>query len=331
MSDEPKDKLVRDVSSAETQETQPADTGSVVVGAFAPHPGYGTDIAKSHTTPLDVTQKSREAVFPKRAGKPERKVIKDEQSQKETGKGPTTMKDYLKSLPPAQVEQQEESDVESQPESHVSADRESVSEAEAPMAHFAAQHLLDPEEYGVNLTAECLEGEVSMTDPAVMDPQLVPELNRAWSALFGANNKHSMSRVISAICLYFAVNSTSSRIPPKESITLMVAGRKVSVSLERIMQTAYEVTGTREARAIMRRYAGLTRSVLKANKHVRTKMFTRFRFPHNLRHIAFDYADYCDDPPLTSLEEEFLAMARAQLIKGTNESDDYQREHQGLG
>jgi hypothetical protein len=200
-------------------------------------------------------------------------------------------------------------------------DSDLTSDAEAPMKEFAERNLMDASDDGVLLIAQHLSGVVSFTDPAVMDRELVPKLNMAWAALFGATDRVSVSKVVSAICVYFAVNSTSSRIPPKEKISVLVAGAKVSVHVSRLVEVAFSVTGEREIRRVMRAYADFTRECLRQNPTVRTKMSQEFRIPQNFINVAFDFSDYCQNPPLSSIEDNLLSRAREKLIFRTAESD----------
>lgn len=201
------------------------------------------------------------------------------------------------------------------------------SDEEVPALQLSTGSLLHPRQDGDIFVAVSVADQACFTDPAVMDRDLVPVLNRAWNALFGGKTPGDLSRVLTTICLYFATNSTSPRIPPKEKISIVIGGRRVSVYVDRIVNTAYDITGERDVRRVMRAYADFTRDCLRKNAWVRTKMFQEFNLPQNHRSIAFDYSDYCLHPPLSPVEESVLSAARARVLERTSVSDQSQKEY----
>jgi hypothetical protein len=174
------------------------------------------------------------------------------------------------------------------------------------------------------------------TSPAVMDKALVSPLNRAWCELFGAENRDDRSRVVSAICAYFAVNSTTPRVLAKERLSVVIGGVLVDVNVEDIQRLIYQITKEVELRRVFRAYADFTRAVLVQNPVLRPHLFTKFNLPDNFRHIAFDCSEYCESPPLSQVELDVLRRCRAVVLERTAESDrtlqtesEENQQHQG--
>lgn len=191
---------------------------------------------------------------------------------------------------------------------------------EQPLVNLAKQALIplgDMEFEAVDVT-----GRAYYTSPAVMDKTKAPALVKRWASLFGARTAEENQLVLTTICLYFAVNSTSPRLPSKERIDLKFGDRKVSVGLVQIRDAAFDVTGETELRKVMRAFADFTREALVRNKRVRTNMFSEFKLPENFRHIAFDCADFCEAPALTLTELKMLDHSRRYLLNRTRRSDE---------
>jgi len=191
------------------------------------------------------------------------------------------------------------------------------------LGHFASVVQTDVNDEFLEIVPVEIEG-VAFTSPSVMDKAYVSPLNQALCTIFEAKTKADRSRVISAFVTYFAVNSTTPRLLSKEKITVYYGNNAVEVPLDQIQRLVHSVTGETELRRVLRAYADFTRDVLSRNITIRTHLYMKFNLSDNYRHIAFDFAEYCENPPLSGPELEMLAQCKAKVISETQDSDRYQ-------
>jgi len=188
------------------------------------------------------------------------------------------------------------------------------------LGHFPALAEKDVNDEFLELVPVEIEG-VAFTSPSVMDKAFISPLNQALCQIFEAKTKADRSRVLSAFVIYFAVNSTTPRLLAKEKITVSYGKDVVEVPLDQLQRLVHTVTGETELRRVLRAYADFTRDVLARNPTIRTHLYMKFNLSENFRQIAFDFAEYCENPPLSAPELEMLSQCKAKVLAETAESD----------
>lgn len=160
------------------------------------------------------------------------------------------------------------------------------------------------------ITPSELTGVVRIDEHGLVEDERALKAAFAICELFGATIPAERSRVTSAVCWFFAQNSTSWLVPRELSVAVVLGERAESRTLGQIRDILFSVTGESSMRRIMRAFADFTRSVIALNTSLIPKAYARLNLPEQMRSIAFDFSEFCRNPPLNRNE-----MLVAQRVK----------------
>jgi hypothetical protein len=160
-----------------------------------------------------------------------------------------------------------------------------------------------------------LRTNVAWERHGVIASSLVPIVIHSWLELFQCKQPEDVNRVVSAVCWFFANNSTSWRVPGDLTLTVMVdEGVPRRVTLAQIRQITYSVCQESSMRRVMRAFADFTRATLQCNTDLWPDVMKTLSLPEVARIIAFDYADYCQNPPLSTKENELVQKIKRFVL-----------------
>jgi len=134
----------------------------------------------------------------------------------------------------------------------------------------------------------------------------------------------SANATVSTVVWFYANNGASSQIPRELVVVPGNGPGRPALTHGSVEQLLAQVSPMLTIRRMMRAYADFARSLLLANPNYMTKMFRKYNMPEYLRHVAFDFAEFCRSPPLSSLERSHTSFARSQILRG-------QRLHPAVG
>jgi len=126
----------------------------------------------------------------------------------------------------------------------------------------------------------------------------------------------SRDEILSRICWFYANNGASEQISSDIVILKSKAPNQRAMTVGQLSLIMTAVDASLTIRRVLRSYADFTRSLLLSNPNLMTKMYRRHNMPEHLRHVAFDYAEFCSDPPLTPLERRQVQEARSLILTG---------------
>jgi hypothetical protein len=100
-----------------------------------------------------------------------------------------------------------------------------------------------------------------------------------------------------------------------------VKGRVAIVTMLDIKR-ALDACGEAQLRRVMRSFADYARRLLMSNQRIRPLGLRKRPDLAAYRHLLFDYADGCLDPPLTPLEYEVVLKYRRTVLSGVSEPQE---------
>jgi len=161
-----------------------------------------------------------------------------------------------------------------------------------------------------------LHMKVKVDEHGFANSMLVQKAVYAWCSLFGVTDDIDRPTVISAVCWFFATNSTSPLVPGELELSVMLGDTLRIRPLSQIRHITTQITAESSMRRIMRGFADFTRSMLERNPTLVPKIHRKLLLAERFRTVAYDFADGCRNPPLTSAENVIFQRVKAYLLSG---------------
>jgi len=125
-----------------------------------------------------------------------------------------------------------------------------------------------------------------------------------------------LNELLSRVCWFYANNGATEQMSADEEIIRSTGVIRKALTHGDVLQCISAVNPQLTVRRVFRSYADFTRRVLLENPKLITKMFRRYNMPEHLRHVAFDFAEFCSDPPLSAMERRQVQEARSRILRG---------------